>query len=112
MNILYRERRVGGSCRYNITSHKGVGRSAGKLIIPLMTVPRLRMVKLLVMLAQEIFTVIVAIRRRHHRVDVIARRFLVAQRDTALMIELDEDDRAVDSIIKHAMLVNNPIEAI
>ena len=49
-----------------------------------------RMVKLFVVLAQEILAIVVAIRRPHDRVDVVARGVLVAERDAALMVELDE----------------------
>src|SRR6267142_2218063 len=72
----------------------------------LMAAPRPCVVELLVMLAQEILAVIVAIWRAHHGVDVIARRLLIAQRNAALMVEFDEDDRAVDPIIEYAVFVD------
>ena len=67
-----------------------------------------RMVKLFVVLAQEILAIVVAIRCPHDRVDMVARGVLVAERDAALMVELDEDDRTVDAVIEHAVVIDAP----
>ena len=60
----------------------------------------------LVVLSQQVLAVVVAIRRADDGVDVLdvrnARGHQVAKRDRLLMIELDEDDRAVDAVIEHA----------
>jgi len=55
-------------------------------------------VELLVVLAQEVLAVVVAIRAAHHRVHVIVRGLGTRQRNAALMIELDQDHRTVDAI--------------
>jgi hypothetical protein len=58
------------------------------------------------MLAQEILAVVVAVGGTHHRVDVVARGPLIAKRDAALVVELDENDRAMDAIIEHTVAIN------
>ena len=56
---------------------------------------------LLVVLAQQILAVVVAVRRPHDRVDVnAAGHFRPGQRDRRLMIELDQDHRAVDPVVE------------
>jgi hypothetical protein len=72
----------------------------------LMTLSRLCAVELLVMLAQEILAVIVAVRRPHHAVDVVGRRLLIAQRNAALMVEFDENNWTVHAVIEYAVLVD------
>jgi hypothetical protein len=48
----------------------------------------------LVMLAKEIGPIVVAVGRPDHCMDVVARRCIgAAQRDRALVIKLDQDDR-------------------
>jgi hypothetical protein len=63
------------------------------------------MVELLMMLAQEILAVVVAVRRAHHRVHVVTRRLVIAQRNAALMVERDKNDRTVDAVVEHTLLV-------
>ena len=61
---------------------------------------------LLVMLPEEVLTVVVPIWCPHHGVDVLARRltpFQIPQCDRRLMIELDQSHRAVDAVIKDAV---------
>jgi hypothetical protein len=59
------------------------------------------------MLAQKIFAVIVAVRRAHYDVDMILIGLLVlAERDAPLMVELDDDHRALDAIIKNAVVLH------
>src|SRR5712664_154358 len=55
---------------------------------------RARVVEARVMLAQQISAVVVAVRRPDHRVDVVARGRVVVEGDPALVVELDQDDRA------------------
>lgn len=64
---------------------------------------------LMVMLAEEIFAVVVAIRGSDHRVDVLAigcaSRQEVSHSHWALMIKLDEKDRAVDTVIEDSLII-------
>src|ERR687883_487693 len=66
---------------------------------------RVRMVVLLVMLAQEILPIIVAVGRAHDGMDVLTGRRVVVQGDPRLVIELDEDHRAVDPVVERTHLV-------
>ena len=63
------------------------------------------MIELLVVLAEQVLPIIVAVRRANDRVNVVARRLLVPQRDAALVVELYKDHGAVDAIIKDALVV-------
>src|SRR5438445_7475346 len=63
-------------------------------------------IDLLVVLAQQILAVVVAVRRADHRVDVLTRGRIVVERHPALVIELDQDDRAVDAIVEDAVLLD------
>ena len=65
----------------------------------------MRMVNLLAVQPKKVFAVVVAIRRANYRMNVVARRLVDVQRDSALMVELDEDDRAVNPIVENALLV-------
>jgi len=59
---------------------------------------------LLVVLAEEVGAIVVAVRGADHGVDVVAGgSFGAAQRDRALVVEFDEDDRALDAIIEDAV---------
>src|SRR5215510_16089653 len=61
----------------------------------------------LVMLAQKIFAVVVAVRRAHDYVDMIFVGLLVlAKRNAPLMVELNDNDWALDSIIKNTVVVH------
>src|SRR5678815_2154270 len=62
-------------------------------------VPPGLMVVLRVVLPQQVLAVVVAVGRADDRVDVIARRLVVGERDAALVIELDQDDRAVNCLL-------------
>ena len=50
-------------------------------------------------------TEIIAVRRADHGVDVGPRRLRIDQRHAGLMVEFDQDRRAVDAIIEHAVVV-------
>ena len=59
---------------------------------------------LLVVLAEEVGAIVVAVRGADHGVDVVAGgSFGAAERDRALVVEFDEDDRAVDAVVKDAV---------
>jgi hypothetical protein len=63
------------------------------------------MVPELVMLAQQILAVVVAIGRTDNDVDVIFVRFaMFTESDATLMIELDDDHRTLDTVIKSAVV--------
>ena len=63
----------------------------------------------LVMLAQQIFPVIVSVRRAHNRVDVVARRGgRPGWRHPRLVVEFDQDHRAFNTVIKDAARVCAP----
>src|SRR5262245_7279910 len=65
------------------------------------------MMAMLVVLTQKIFAVVVTIGRAHHYMDVIFIRLpVLAKRDAPLMVELNDDDRALDSIIKNTVVVH------
>src|SRR5579875_4177677 len=67
---------------------------------------RMRMIELLVMLPQQILAIVIAVRGSHQCMNVIACMLVVVERDSGLMIELDQDNGAVDSIIKRAHIVD------
>ena len=59
------------------------------------------------MLSQEVFRVIVAIRCSHHYVDMLTRRLArhgARVSDRILMVELDQDDRAMNAIVEHGVV--------
>ena len=57
-----------------------------------------------VVLAQEILAVVVAVRRTYYGVDVLPGRPIDSRQcDGRLVIELDQNDRAVDSIVENAV---------
>ena len=47
-----------------------------------------------IVLAQQILAVVIAVRRAHHRVDVVALGRVVVIDNARLVIELDENDGA------------------
>src|SRR2546428_14045204 len=63
------------------------------------------MVVLLVMLAKEIFAVVVAVRRANDGMNVATGGLVVGERDPGLVVELDQDDRAVDAVVEDAVLL-------
>ena len=65
------------------------------------------MIAMLIVLTQKIFAVVVAIGRAHHYVDVIFVGLLVlAKRNAPLVVELNDNDRALDSIIKNTVVAH------
>ena len=59
---------------------------------------------LLVVLAEEVGAVVIAVGGADHGVDVVTGgRVGAAEGDRALMVEFDEDDRAVDAVVKDAV---------
>ena len=56
------------------------------------------------MLTQQIFAVVVAVGREHHRVDVVLGRLVVVESDAAIVVELDEDHVAVDPVIEDVVI--------
>jgi hypothetical protein len=70
-----------------------------------MRAPRLGMIVLRVMLAQQVLAVVVAIRGAHDGVDMIAGGFVVRIDDAWLMVEFDEHDWTVDAVVEGAVVV-------
>src|SRR5678815_3791574 len=65
------------------------------------------MVALFVMLAKQIFAVVVAIGGAHDYMDVIlAGLFVSAERDTPLVVELNDDHWTLDAIIENAVVIH------
>src|SRR5262245_54660862 len=65
------------------------------------------MMALLVMLAQKIFAVVVAVRRAHDYVDVIfVGLFVLAEGNATLVVELNDNHRALDSIIENTVVIH------
>src|SRR6266850_3291598 len=63
------------------------------------------MVALFVMLAEKVFAVIVAIGGAHDYMDVIfVRLFVLAERDTPLVVELNDDHWTLDAIIENTVV--------
>src|SRR5215475_6390835 len=65
----------------------------------------MRMIVLGIVLAQQVLAVVVAIGRAHHRVDVVAGRFIVVVDDARLVIELDEHHGIDETIVKGASVI-------
>src|SRR5262245_30044568 len=65
------------------------------------------MVATLVVLAQEIFAVVVAVGGAQDDMDVIfVRLFVLAERNASLMVELNDDHRALDAIVENTVVVH------
>ena len=65
------------------------------------------MMAMLVVLAQKIFAVVIAVWGAHHYMDVISIGLLVlAKRDAPLVVELNDNHRAVDSIVENTVVVH------
>ena len=62
------------------------------------------MVEPLVMLAEQIQTVVAAVWRADNGVNVIARWHGIVERDAGMVIELDEHDRAMDPVAEGAII--------
>ena len=63
------------------------------------------MMALLVMLAQQILAIVVAVGGAYDYVDVIlVRLYVLAESNAPLVIELDDDDRALDAVIEDAVV--------
>ena len=59
----------------------------------------------LVVLAQQIFPVVVAVGRAHDDVNVVFVRFrMLPERNAALVIELHDDHRALNAVVKCAVV--------
>src|SRR5260370_26777092 len=58
-----------------------------------------------IMLAQQVLAVVVAVRRADYRVDMIARGLVVRIDDPRLVVEFDEHDWTVDTIVEGAVIV-------
>src|SRR5262245_23010577 len=64
-------------------------------------------VELGVVLAEQVATVIVAVGGADHGVNVLARGLVAVQRDPPLVVEFDEDDRAVHAVVEHAVVADS-----
>src|SRR5215211_5044664 len=64
-----------------------------------------RVLEPLVMLAEEILAVVVAVRRSNHGMNVVARRLVVVEGDPGLVVEFHQDDRTVHPVIEDAVLL-------
>ena len=74
---------------------------------------RFGVVCLLQMLSQQIFSVVVAVGCPQNGVNVVTRWLLRAKRSNApLVVEFNQDDRAVNSIVEYAVVagVSDPRE--
>ena len=58
-----------------------------------------------IVLAQQVLAIVIAIRRAHNRVDMVAGGFIVVVDDARLVVELDEDHRIEDAIVKGASVI-------
>lgn len=66
------------------------------------------MMAALIVLAQKIFAVIVAVRSAHDDMDMVAVMFLELRKSlTGLVIEFDDDDRAMNAIVEHAVVLDS-----
>ena len=66
------------------------------------------MMTALVVLAQKIFAVVVAVRRAHDDMDRVAVMvFELRKRLAGLVIEFNDDDRIMNAVIKHAVLFDS-----
>ena len=65
----------------------------------------MRVVNLLAVLSKEVFAVVVAIRRANYRMDMVTCGLVVIKRNSALMVELDEDDWTMNPVVENALLV-------
>ena len=74
------------------------------LLLRLLLLRLLMMRRGLVMLAQQVEAVVVAVGRAHDRVHVEFRRLRVGQEHTGVVVELDERHRALDAVIERAFL--------
>src|SRR4051794_7364235 len=64
----------------------------------------LAVVDLSVVLRQEALTVVVAVRGTDRRVDVLTSRLVLLESDTAQVVELDEDYRAVHTVVERIVI--------
>src|SRR4051794_30635990 len=63
------------------------------------------MIELLVMLGEEVGAVVPTVRSSHDGVDVMAAGNFVVEHDTGVMVELDEDHRAVHAVVERRVVV-------
>ena len=64
-----------------------------------------------IVLAQQVLAIVIAIRRAHNRVDMVAGGFIVVVDDARLVVELDEDHGIEDAIVKGLASSSGPIQA-
>ncbi len=69
------------------------------------------MVEFGVVAGKKIGAVVAAVGRAQDRVDVVVRGLFVVEHDAGMVIELDQDDGAVDAVIEHAARLGVPIHA-
>ena len=60
-----------------------------------------------VVLPQVVHPVVVPVRGPHHGVDVLPDRLDAVERDAGLVVELDEDHRAVDAVVEDVLLTDS-----
>ncbi len=93
---------IGGQCAAARMNRRRVPRrpvaTKRLLVVPVMR-------GLLVMQAQKIDAVIVAVRRAHDGVHVEFRRLGIGEKDTGVVIELDEDHRALNPVVERARFI-------
>src|SRR5262249_19079847 len=65
---------------------------------------RARLMSMLVMHAQQVSPVVVAVRLPHDGVDVEFFRLLVGEVDAGMMVELDHHNRALDAVVERIVL--------
>ena len=63
------------------------------------------MVELLVVLAKEVGAVVAAVRGAHDGVHVMSAGHLVVEHHAGMMVELDEDHRAVHPVVERRLVV-------
>ena len=63
------------------------------------------MIELLVVLAEEVGAVVAAIRRAHDGVHVMSAGHLVVEHDARMVVELDEDRRAVHPVVERRLVI-------
>src|SRR5688572_1211448 len=82
-------------------------RPHGALAGPLIRTMRM----LLIMLAQQVLSIVIAVRRPHDRVNMLPMRdqriVQVPQSNRALMVELDQYHRTVNTVIKNTVRVRS-----
>ena len=60
--------------------------------------------RMLVVLPQQVEAVVVAVRRAHDGMDVELRRLRIGEEHAGVMVELDEDHRALHPVVERTLL--------